>query len=208
MGIYLEYLGYVASLIVLVSLLMSSLKKLRWINLVGATLFGIYGFMIGSIPTGLMNLGIVIIDIYYLVKMYKNKDFFQVLQITSNSEYLTEFIRFYKQDIESFMILDDLDVKNAAFKFYVLRNMNPAGVFIADKYDETTLEIRLDYVVPMYRDFKIGLFVFNSQRETFLQKGFTSFTVTTDNPNHIKYLHRMGFELSETDGENVYRKQI
>ena len=64
----MDYLGYAASLIVLISLLMSSIKKLRWINLAGALLFGIYGFMIQSLPTGFMNLGIVIIDIYYLVK--------------------------------------------------------------------------------------------------------------------------------------------
>ena len=60
----LDWIGYVASLIVLVSLLMSSIKKLRWINMVGALIFSIYGFMIGSMPTGLMNLGIVIISKY------------------------------------------------------------------------------------------------------------------------------------------------
>lgn len=193
MDVYLEYLGYVASLIVLVSLLMSSLKKLRWINLIGATLFGIYGFMIGSIPTGMMNLGIVIIDIYYLVKMYNSKDFFQVLPIEDNSEYLDEFMRFYGKDIESYMKLPDLDIKTVETKFYILRNMNTAGIFIADKYDESTLEIKLDYVVPMYRDFKIGLFVFNSQREAFLEKGFTKFIVNTTNDAHIKYVKKMGF---------------
>ena len=67
--VILEWIGYIASMIVLVSLLMSSIKKLRWINMVGALIFGAYGFMIGSMPTGIMNLGIVIIDIYYLSKL-------------------------------------------------------------------------------------------------------------------------------------------
>ena len=57
--VLLDWIGYIASLIVLVSLLMSSVKKLRWINLGGALLFGIYGFLIGSLPTGFMNFGIV-----------------------------------------------------------------------------------------------------------------------------------------------------
>lgn len=64
MSVYLDVLGYVASLVVLVSLVMSSIKKLRWINLGGALLFSVYGFMIGSTPTGIMNLGIVMINIY------------------------------------------------------------------------------------------------------------------------------------------------
>lgn len=197
MNIYLEYLGYVASLIVLVSLLMSSLKKLRWINLIGATLFGAYGFLIGSIPTGLMNLGIVIIDIYYLVKMYQAKDYFQILPIESKSEYLSEFMQFYKGDIESYMEVPDINIDNAAQKFYILRNMNTAGIFVADKYDEETLEIKLDYVVPMFRDFKIGLYVFESQREKFLSEGYTKFIVKTNNDAHIKYVKKMGFVKEE-----------
>ncbi len=205
MSVYLEYLGFVASLIVLVSLLMSSLKKLRWINLVGATLFGVYGFMIGSMPTGLMNLGIVIIDIYYLVKMYKTKEFFQVLPIEDDSEYLTEFMQFYRKDIESYMNLENLNIKDAAQKFYILRNMNTAGVFVADKYDNETLEIKLDYVVPMFRDFKIGLYVFESQREKFINEGYNKFVINTDNEAHIKYVKRMGFIKEEG---NMYSKAI
>ena len=37
--VLLEWIGYIASLIVLVSLLMSSIKKLRWINLFGALMW-------------------------------------------------------------------------------------------------------------------------------------------------------------------------
>ena len=197
MNVYLEYLGYVASLIVLVSLLMSSLKKLRWINLIGALLFGAYGFLIGSIPTGLMNLGIVIIDIYYLVKMYQTKDYFQILPIEDDSEYLQGFMQFYKEDIESYMSLPDINVNKAAQKFYILRNMNIAGIFIADKVDEETLEVKYDYVTPMYRDFKIGLYVFESQREKFLSEGYKRFIVQTNNESHIKYVKKMGFVEDE-----------
>lgn len=67
---WLEWLGYLASLIVLISLLMSSIVKLRWINLIGSALFSLYGFLIGALPVGIMNLGIVLINIYYLVKLY------------------------------------------------------------------------------------------------------------------------------------------
>lgn len=71
---WLEWLGYLASVIVLISLLMSDILKLRWINLVGSSLFSLYGFLIGALPVGFMNFGIALINIYYLFKLYSNKE--------------------------------------------------------------------------------------------------------------------------------------
>lgn len=73
---WLEWLGYLASLIVLISLLMNSIIKLRWINLLGSSIFSLYGFLIGALPVGFMNLGIVLINIYHLVKIYHSKEYF------------------------------------------------------------------------------------------------------------------------------------
>src|SRR6056297_1798281 len=67
----LEWVGYAASLLVLISLLMSSIIKLRWINLIGSAIFCVYGFLIGSIPVGIMNGGIIIINIYYLTQVVR-----------------------------------------------------------------------------------------------------------------------------------------
>ncbi len=206
--VVLEWIGYIASSIVLISLLMSSIKKLRWINLVGAMLFGIYGFMIGSIPTGLMNVGIVIIDVYYLAKMYMSKEYFRVLPIENDTDYLEGFLEFYKQDIETYTDISKIDFEKAAVKLYLLRNMNPAGIFVCNKYDEKTLEITLDYVIPMFRDFKIGQFIFDGQKLYFLGKGYNRFVVFTDNNHHIKYLKKMGFVETKLKTKICYVKSI
>lgn len=205
----LDYIGYVASLIVLISLLMSSIKKLRWINLVGALLFGAYGFfVIKNIPTGLMNLGIVIIDVYYLIKMYSSKDFFRVLSIKKDYEYLNSFIEFYEQDIKSFANIDDLDIENAVIKFYVLRNMNPAGIFICSEYDKSTLNIELDYVIPQFRDFKMGDYVFKSQKKLILESGYDRFIVFSENKKHIEYVKKMGFSKTLINDKEAYVMNI
>jgi hypothetical protein len=192
-----EYIGYIASLIVLVSLLMSSIKKLRWINLIGALLFGFYGFAIGSIPTGLMNLGIVIIDVYYLVKMYKSKEYFRILSIDHNSDYLPEFYEFYKKDVQSFTSVSLDAIKNAEYKVFILRNMTPAGIFAGNVVEGSKLDVILDYVIPMYRDFKVGNYVFKNQRSRFLDMGITELIGQTENEAHRKYLVKMGFEESK-----------
>ncbi|QLE84207.1 MULTISPECIES: YgjV family protein [Shewanella] len=68
-----EWVGYLASVVVAISLMMSNIKKLRWWNLIGAALFVAYGLAIGAIPVALVNFFIVLIDIYYLVKIYQEE---------------------------------------------------------------------------------------------------------------------------------------
>lgn len=69
----LELFGYLGSFVVLISLTMNSIVKLRWINLLGATMFTAYAILIKSYPTMFMNMGIIIIDIYYINKLRRVK---------------------------------------------------------------------------------------------------------------------------------------
>ena len=67
-----EYVGYLASLMVLLSFTMKDVKKLRLVNMSGCILFIIYGFLMPSFRIGLpiiiANEAILIVNIYYLVK--------------------------------------------------------------------------------------------------------------------------------------------
>ena len=60
---WIEWFGYAASVVVAISLMMSSIVKLRWLNLTGATMFSSYGFIIGALPVGFLNLFIVVITV-------------------------------------------------------------------------------------------------------------------------------------------------
>tara|TARA_R110001592_G_scaffold126028_3_gene336549 strand:- start:1158 stop:1394 length:237 start_codon:yes stop_codon:yes gene_type:complete len=67
-----EIVGYVASLVVLISFLMRNVKRLRIVNTTGCLVFIIYGILLGwSIPIIITNAAIVIINVYYLIKMEK-----------------------------------------------------------------------------------------------------------------------------------------
>ncbi len=66
-----EWVGYLASLLVAISLMMANIKKLRWWNLIGSALFVVYGVAITAYPVALVNLFIVLINIYYLTKIYR-----------------------------------------------------------------------------------------------------------------------------------------
>lgn len=72
-----EWLGYLASSLIAISLLMNSIVKLRWFNLIGSILFSAYGFAIDAIPVGIINAFIALVNIYYLVKIYSDREVFQ-----------------------------------------------------------------------------------------------------------------------------------
>jgi hypothetical protein len=67
-----EIIGYIASLLVLVSFLMRNVNKLRIVNTIGCMVFIIYGILLGwSIPIIITNAAIVLINGYYLLKRNK-----------------------------------------------------------------------------------------------------------------------------------------
>ena len=70
-----EYIGYLASFIVLLSFTMKEVKKLRIVNITGCVLFILYGFLMPSIRIGLpiiiANAAILTVNIYYLTTNQK-----------------------------------------------------------------------------------------------------------------------------------------
>jgi len=205
---WLEWVGYLASAIIAVSLLMSSLVKLRWLNLVGSILFAAYGFMINALPVGLINTIIVFINVYYLYKIYTFKEYFKIVEITQKSEYLNSFFNFYKDDIKKFFSKFNFEIEKAPVRFYILRNMVVAGVFIASEYGKESLFIDLDFVIPEYRDFKIGTFIFEHDEQYFLEKGYKHLISYASNRKHNSYLKRMGFREMELDGNILLVRNI
>lgn len=203
---WLDWVGYIASLIILISLLMSSIIKLRWINLIGSIGFGIYGFLIGSIPTAFMNLGIVAINVYYLAKIYGSKEYFQLLDLKSDTNYLKAFTDFYAEDLKSFFGTSTFNMSDDKVGLYVLRNMVPAGIFIGKKVENDTLAIEMDYAVPAYRDFKLAKYLYEEKKSYFTDLGIKTLTATADSEMHAKYLIKMGFTSS--DQKNFTKKLV
>jgi len=192
--------GYVASVIVAVSLMMKSIVKLRWYNLAGAAMFSAYGFMIGALPVGVLNLFIAICDVYYLYQMKMQKEYFQVIEGESSDSYLAAFLNFYGNEIKEifpdFKFMVDANIK----VFYILRNLVPAGILLTKKVDDDTLSIELDYVSPMYRDLKVGKFVFVDHEIVFTEHGYKKIVTRTTDKKHVNYLLKMGFTKTEDDG--------
>ncbi|RLV60246.1 uroporphyrinogen decarboxylase [Parashewanella curva] len=66
-----EFIGYSASVMVAVSLMMKNIVWLRTLNFIGCLLFVIYGIEIQAWPVAGMNAFVCCINVYHLVKLYK-----------------------------------------------------------------------------------------------------------------------------------------
>jgi len=67
MNVWLEIFGYIGTLLVLVSMTMSSLAKLRMVNVSGSVISMIYSLLISAYPIVFLNFGISLINVYKLI---------------------------------------------------------------------------------------------------------------------------------------------
>ncbi len=188
-----ELIGYVASALVVVSLTMSSVLRLRIVNLVGAVVFLIYGFLIDAPPIILTNLVIIGINVWFLAKAFTDRDYFTVLEVRPDSYYLSEFLRFHADDIRRFQPSFRAVPPQDCVSVFVLRNAVPAGVFIGVPAGDGSLHVLLDYVVPQYRDFKLGKWLYGPGSSFFTDRGIRRLVAEPGNRAHERYLRRMGY---------------
>ncbi len=187
-----ELIGYAGSILVAISLMMKSLVRLRAINMVGAIVFIIYGLLIGAIPVVFLNGLILCVNVYNLWQMWQQKDYFTLMEIRAESAYLKRFLDFYRKEILEFIPTYLFKPKPEQLVLFVLRNMLPVGVLIV-KPEAESAHIFLDFVIPGYRDFRAGKFLFDESAEFFRQRGITRLVSDSGNPRHETYLKRMGF---------------
>jgi len=188
-----EIIGYAASVLVAISLTMSSILKLRVINMIGAAVFSVYGLLIGAYPVAALNFFIVLIDLYFLYDMLTAKEYFKLLDVRTGNNYLNYFLTYYQEEMQKYFPGYEFKADDDQIIFFVLRNMVPAGLFIGRKTEEDALEVELDFVIPGFRDFKIGHYLYEKNAAFFLSKGIRRIHTRAASDKHCRYLKRMGF---------------
>jgi hypothetical protein len=188
-----ETVGYVGSVLVAVSLTMSSIVRLRVINLVGAACFATYGGLIGSLPVLALDGFIAVVDVYFLVRIFGARTYFKLLEMQRPSDYFHYFLEHHAAGIREAQPGFAFEQTPTTLIFFVLRDMLPVGLFIGDVRDGGALEVRLDFVIPGYRDLKNGRFLFRDQADFFRARGIRRIVSAPGSAEHVRYLRKMGF---------------
>jgi hypothetical protein len=137
-----------------------------------------------------MNICLIIINIYNLLKLFKPEKHFDLIVGKTDDAFLLYFLRRWKEDIKLHFPEFDRKAINAETAFIVCCNGVPAGVLLGRKVEEGTLDIALDYSTPTYRDCSVAEYL----HAKLPAKGFdTLLSSQSKTKGHIGYLNKMGF---------------
>lgn len=205
-----ELIGYLGSALVVASLSMKSILRLRLVGLAGAAVFSTYGILIAAYPIVITNLVIVGIHLFFLRQLLGSKPVFSVLEVRQGSRYLEHFIEHYADDIRSdFLPEFHYEPRANRYRAFILRDMVPAGLFICDFDGSETAQVQLDYVIPAYRDLKVARFLYSPKSAVFADPRITHLESAPGTTKYRTYLERMGFQpVTGDDGREALRLRL
>jgi len=194
---WVDLIGYLASALVVASLAMTSVVRLRIVSLVGSVVFVGYGVALGSIPVIITNTAVAAINIWFLRKEFSANRDLGAVPIAADAPFLQDFLRSHATDIAHFHPefrapeADDLVL-------LLTRNGLPAGAFVGSQ-DGDTLHLKLDYVMSAYRDSRIGTWLYRRGTKAFTEAGVGRIVAEQPSPDLRSYLLRVGFTPAGDD---------
>jgi hypothetical protein len=203
------YFGYLASLLLALGLLVNNDLKFRWLNTGGNIAFIMYGVVIGAIPIILTNTILLSINLFYLYKIYNRKEYFELLEFNNGGIMIERFLSFYQADIAIHFPDFKREQLEGNLNFVVLRDLVIANIFSAKLDSDGSADVFINYTVAKYRDYKVGRFIFEKEKDYLLNKGIKSISyATVNNKRHKKFLLVMGFTMEVTNGMQCLVKKI
>lgn len=73
MDFYLEAFGYLGTAFILLSMMMTSIIKLRIFNICGSVISAVYSFICGAYPIVLLNVGMIAINVVQIFRAKKTQ---------------------------------------------------------------------------------------------------------------------------------------
>ena len=183
-----EIIGYVGSGLVLVSFLMASVVKLRVVNAVGSIIFAVYALLIHSYPTMIMNICLVLINLYYLWKLRNSEPNYRLVSLHARDGFVDFFLREHREDIAKCFPGRNWDEAELNRAFLVCHGETPAGLLLGREQDGV-LDVALDYSTPAYRDSSEGRYLV----EHLPQEGVKLLRYEHAEEGHLAYLKKMGY---------------
>ena len=185
-----DIVGYSSTILILISFLMTSVVKLRIVSAVGSAIFVVFAVATKSYPTAIMNFGVVLINVYFLVKLLKAKRLTTLLPIETDNAYLKEFEAFYMEDMQRYFPRAAEQKDEADRAYFVYYDLAPVGLLLGKAQPDGELRILVDYTTPKYRDASVGRFLYG---RLLREEGFRTLSIAEPSEKHEKYLQKAGF---------------
>lgn len=203
------WFGYLATALLAIGLLVNNDIKFRWLNFSGNIAFIIYGVVLNAMPVILTNALLLCINVYFLFRIYNRKELFEILEFGTGGIMVERFLDFYKKDIAIYFPNFKKEMLDGNLNFVVLRDLVIANTFSTKLNDNGTAEVKLNYTLAKYRDYKVGRFIFEKEKQFLLSKGVEKiYYDVVANKQHEKFLVKMGFQKEMINGKECLTKTL
>jgi hypothetical protein len=203
----LDIVGWISSILVVLSLMQARVLRFRWMNLVGAAMATVVNALLGIWPFAAMNGVIAIIDVYWIWRLTRERHdeaVYEVVEVGVDDAYLRHVLGVHAADVAAthpnFSMAavsqppGEVPLGEPAERsaFLVLRGDETVGMVLVRDAGSGVGEVELDYVTERFRDFTPGEFVYR-RSGVFAGKGFTKL-VADAGPGTSEHFGRVGFQ--------------
>ncbi|TCC11740.1 YgjV family protein [Kribbella soli] len=186
-------IGWGGSALVVWSLLQTRILRLRLLNLIGCVILVGFNAVVGVWPMVGMNAVLAVINVVHLWRLLRHRHDeaeYQVLPVNSADAYLGYILERHQKDITRFN--PGFTLAASPYAFLVQHGDRTVGVVLAHDAGTGRAQIDLDYVVPKYRDFTPGEFVYR-RSDVFTDQGFHQVIAPPRMRDSTPYLKNLGF---------------
>ena len=196
-SVVVEVVGWVGSALLVVSLLQTRLMRLRTLNAIASAILVGFNWAIGVWPMVAMNVVLLGINLWAIAKLLRSRHdarTYEAVPISVDEPFLRRLLARHAQDITRFNPDLPADVPGAAeHAFLVSSGDEVVGVVLSRAAaDPAEQQVVLDYVLPPYRDFTPGEFVFRPDGP-FAATGARRVVASPGMTASERYLQAVGF---------------
>jgi hypothetical protein len=162
-----DALGWAGSALLVYSLLQTRVLRFRVLNLAASVALVVFNVVIAVWPMVAMNAVIALINVWHITRLQRTRHddrHYEVVPIGPEEAYLRSVVDRHRADIERYNpgVLDAALVTGPdRIAFLVLADGETVGVVLAHRTDVPgEAQVDLDYVLPRFRDFTPGEFVY------------------------------------------------
>ena len=162
--VWLEVIGWTGSALLVWSLWETRVLRFRAYNLVASVVLAFYNAALSVWPMVAVNAAIALINVVHLTRLLRTRDderTYEVVEVGPTDDYLRYVLRRNAADIERHnpgFVWDG--AAPGRWAFLVLRESETVGVVLLSDDGDGTARVELDYVLPRFRDFSVGKFVY------------------------------------------------
>jgi hypothetical protein len=151
MNLYLEIFGYIGTALVIISMMMTSVIKLRVINMCGSLISLIYAVCVNTWPVAVLNACLLCINFVQTLRQLRHKSDFTELKLDANDLTVQHFLSVNAQDVQKYFPNYRLQAHRETEIHMIYVECEAVGLLVGTRASDV-YRIEMDYVVPKYRD--------------------------------------------------------